>query len=259
MNRSTKLLLAIAPALLIAACGGGGDDNLDDRLGIADPKLRLVHAAPLAPNVSLLRSGTPQAADVTNLAYKGASRYFDISTNTDKWDVVTATNPALPVGSVTFDAKRGTKYTLLALPNSGTVTEVALLVDPYNKGIASDNARVRVFNASFNAASVDVYLTRLTAPITDIATATPNFAGVGYKQAQPVSGADSVEVEGGAYRLRVTVAGTKSVIFTAAVDLSKNADWLLTSVPGSVTPNDVKLLVIKSDEGAPAIELTNTP
>ncbi len=49
------------------------------------------------------------------------------------------------------------------------------------------------------------------------------------------------------------------MIFTAAVDLSKNADWLLTSVPGSVTPNDVKLLVIKSDEGAPAIELTNTP
>lgn len=259
MNRSTKLLLAIAPALLIAACGGGGDDNLDDRLGIADPKLRLVHAAPLAPNVSLLRSGTPQAADVTNLAYKGASKYFDISTNTDKWDVLTATNPALTVGSVTFDAKRGTKYTLLALPNAGTVTEVALLVDPYNKSIASDNARVRVFNASFNVSSVDVYLTALTAPATDIATATPRFAGVGYKQAQPVSGADSIEVEGGAYRLRVTLAGTKSVIFTAAVDLSKNADWLLTSIPGSVTPNDVKLLVIKSDEGAPAIELTNTP
>jgi hypothetical protein len=48
-------------------------------------------------------------------------------------------------------------------------------------------------------------------------------------------------------------------VFNATVDLAKNADWLLTTVPGSLTPNDVKVLVVKSDEGAPATELTNTP
>jgi hypothetical protein len=42
-------------------------------------------------------------------------------------------------------------------------------------------------------------------------------------------------------------------------DLKQNVDWLLASVPGSVTPNDVRVLVIKSDEGAPATELVNTP
>ena len=255
MKPITKLLLAVAPVLLIAACGGG-DDSLDDRLGVADPKVRLVHAVPLAPNVSLFRNSVAQAGDVTNLPYKGASKYFDVETGLGQWDVLTATNPALPVGSVTFDAQRGKKFTLLAVPNSGSVSELALIVDPYTKSIASDNARVRVFNASFNAASVDVYL---TAPAADIAALAPNFAAVGYKQAVPGSGADSLAVEGGAYRLRITTAGTKTVIFNATVSLAQNADWLLTSVPGSVTPGDVKVLVVKSDEGVPAVELSTTP
>ena len=255
MKPTTKLLLALAPVLMIAACGGG-DDSLDDRLGLADPKVRMVHAVPLAPNVSLFRNAQAQAADVTNLAYKGASKYFDVETGTAQWDVLTATTPALPVGGVSFDAQRGKKFTLMAVPNAGTVTEVALIVDPYNKGIVSDNARVRVFNASVNAQAVDVYLTPTT---TDIATVPPTFGAVGYKQAVPSSGADSLEVEGGDYRLRYTTSGTKTVIFNASVTLAKNADWLLTSVPGSLTPNDVKVLVIKSDEGVPALELPNTP
>ena len=255
MKTSNKLLLAMAPLLLVAACGGS-DDSLDDRLNLADPKVRLVHAVPLAPNVSLFRNVVAQAGDVTNLPYKGASRYFDVESGTARWDVLTATTPALPVGNVNFDAQRGKKFTLVAVPNSGSATELALIVDPYNKGITSDNARVRMFNASFNAPSVDVYLTN---PAVDIATVGPNFSTVGYKQASPVSGADSIEVEGGAYRLRITTAGTKAVVFNATFTLAQNADWLLTSVPGSIAPNDLKVLVIKSDEGAPATELSNTP
>jgi hypothetical protein len=255
MKPTTKLLLALAPVLLVAACGGG-DDSLDDRIGVADPKVRMVHAVPLAPNVSLFRNSVAQAGDVTNVPYKGASKYFDVATGLATWDVLTATTPALTVGSVTFDAQRGKKFTLVAVPDAGSVTSLELIVDPYNKSLVSDNARVRVYNASVNAASVDVYL---TAPTVDIATVTPTFAALGYKQSAPVSGADSLEVEGGAYRVRMTTAGTKNVIFNATVTLAQNADWLLTSVPGSVTPNDVRVLVIKSDEGVPATELVNTP
>ncbi len=255
MKPITKLLLATVPVVLIAACGGG-DDSLDDRLGTADPKVRMVHAVPLAPNVSLFRNGVAQAGEVTNVAYKGASRYFDVETGTAQWDVLTATTPALNVGGVSFDAQRGKKFTLVAVPDAGSVTTVQLIVDPYNKGITSDNARVRMYNASFNSTPIDVYLTATT---TDINTVPPTFAAVGYKQASPASGADSFEVEGGNYRIRMTTAGTKTVIFNATVSLAQNADWLLTSVPGSVTPNDVRVLVVKSDEGVPAVELVNVP
>jgi hypothetical protein len=68
-----------------------------------------------------------------------------------------------------------------------------------------------------------------------------------------------VDVEGGDYVLRLTAAGTKTVLFTSPVTLAKNADWLLVPVPASATPNDMRVLVIKSDDGAPATELLNQP
>jgi hypothetical protein len=256
MKLITRFILAAAPVVLIAACGGG-DDSLDDRLGIADPKVRLVHAVPAAPNVSLYRNDVAQAADVTNLPYKGASKYFDVQTGNAQWSVKTATTPAATVGSASFNAERGHKFTLLAVPDAGSLTEVVLVDDPYNnKSVASDNARVRMFNASFNSTGFDVYL---TAPGADINVAAPVFTAIGFKQAVPASGADSLLVEGGAYQLRLTTAGTKTVIFNSPVTLAKNADWLMTSVPGSLTANDVHVLVVKSDEGAAATELVNTP
>ena len=52
MKSIYKLLLAAAPVLLVAACGGG-DDSLDDRLNLADPKVRFVHAATASPALTL--------------------------------------------------------------------------------------------------------------------------------------------------------------------------------------------------------------
>jgi hypothetical protein len=251
MNTSLRSVLAFLPVMLLAACGGS-DDDLDDRLNLADPKVRLVHAVPLAPSVSLFRDDVAQAAEVTDVAYKSASRYFDVDTNSARWDVRTATTPSVSVGSVEFEAERGDKYTLIAVPDAGSLTGLVRIRDPYSKSVTSDNARLRVFNASFNADGLDVYL---TAPSADLATATPTFSAVGYKQAEPASGKDSIETEGGNYRLRFTTAGTKNVIFDAEVNLGRDADWLLVTVPRDA--DDIGVLVIKSDEGAPATELAS--
>ena len=256
MKTAYKFLLAVVPALFIAACGGGDDDDLDDRLDLADPKVRLVHAVPLGPDVSLFRNNEAQASAVTDMPYKGASNYFDVSVNEATWDVRTATTPALPIGSVTFNPSRGKKYTLIAVPNSGSATEVVLITDPYNKGLTSDKARLRVFNAAFNAANLDVYV---TTPTADIATATPTFAAVGYKEAMPGNGEDSIEVDGGTLRLRMTAAGSKSVVFDAEVVLSENADWLLVPVPASLSANHANVLVVRSDSDSPAVEVDGTP
>jgi len=252
MNKRQVLALVVITATL-AACGGG-DDSFDDRADIADPKVRLVHAVPGGPNVSLFRENQAQA--VTNLPYKGASNYFDTDRGTHTWEVRTATNPTLSLGSKTFETSTGNKYTLIAVPNSGSVTEVALISDPYNKSITSDNARVRVFNAAFNTHNFDAYI---TAPATDINTVGPTLAGAAYKQPVPGSGSDSIELEGGNYTLRLTAVGTKTVLFTAPISIPRNADWLLVPVPASLTPGDVRVLVVQSDTGTPATELTNQP
>jgi hypothetical protein len=253
MNKRQLLALAIVPALL-AACGGG-DDGFTDRVDIADPKVRLVHAIPGATNVSLFRDQA-QASDVTNMAYKGASDYFDTERSTHTWDVRTVTSPAVSVGSQTFETHTGNRYTLVAVPGVGPLTEVVVIGDPYNKSIFSNDARVRVFNAASNTTGVDVYL---TTPAVSIANVVPNLAGAGYKQTVPASDADSIELEGNTYMLRLTTSGTKSVIFTAQVTIPRNADWLLVPVPASATPGDVRVLVIQSETGTPSTELVNQP
>ncbi|HEY6511465.1 MAG TPA: DUF4397 domain-containing protein [Burkholderiaceae bacterium] len=254
MNKRQLLALAVIPAVL-AACGGS-DDNFDDRADIADPKVRLVHAVPGGPRISLFRDDQAQAADVTNMAYKGASNYFDTERGNHTWEVRTATNPAVTLGSQTFATTTGNRFTLIAVPNTGSVTEVVMISDPYNKSVTSDDARVRVFNAAFNTPNFDVYI---TAPTTNINTVGPTLGDVSYKEAVPASGADSIDLEGGNYTLRLTAPGTKTVLFTAPIALPEDADWLLVPVPDGVTPGNVRVLVVQSDMGVPATELTNQP
>ena len=52
MRHHWKILLACVPVALIAACGGG---DTEDRLDVADPAVRFVHASPLAPNLTRTR------------------------------------------------------------------------------------------------------------------------------------------------------------------------------------------------------------
>jgi hypothetical protein len=251
-----KLLLAAAPVLLVAACGGG-DDSIDDRLDIADPKVRFVNAASLSPAMSVYRNGTAQS-DATNVAYRGASRYFDVETGTASWRVAT-TGANVDVGTVSFNATRGDKFTLVAVPDLAlTGAEVLLIADPYDKELTANNARVRVLHAASNTpTAVDVYLTTTG---TDINTVVPNFGGVGFKVANPASGANSIDftVGSGAYELTITAAGSKTPVFRAPVTVTNNADWLLTVLPDSAVPGDLKVLVVKSDDGAATQEIANT-
>lgn len=244
MQLTRKHFLALAPAALLLAACGGGDDGIDDQLDIADPQVRFVHAAQLAPSLTLYRNDVAQA-DATNVGYRFASNYFDVETGAAAWRVGTASGNA-EIGTLQVDTRRGSKYTLLAVPGA-TVPEVLLVDDPYDKGFTSDRARVRVVNGSFTAQNIDVYV---NAPGTNLATVQPNFAAVAYKQAVPPSGDDAAEIEGGTYQLRVTEAGTKNVLYDASVTLAKDADWLVTTVPSALAPDAIKLLVVQT--GNPA-------
>jgi hypothetical protein len=52
-----KLLLSCPPFAALAACGGG---DTEDRLDVADPAVRFVHAAPVVPNLTLFRATVAQ-------------------------------------------------------------------------------------------------------------------------------------------------------------------------------------------------------
>lgn len=249
MNAFKLSMLLLIPAFALSACGGSDDDNLDDRADLADPKVRFVHAVPGGPDLTLYRGGVPQGY-ASGVGYKFASQYSGVSTSTETWSVSTAGSNPVDLASLSLDARRGNKYSIVALP-AADVVDALLIDDPYNKGLTSDNARVRVLNASVNAPDVDVYLTE---PAVDLATVEPDFPALRFKTTQPPSGSDSRDFAGGTYQLRITAAGTKVVIFTAPVALENNADWLLMSIPegglGAFVPGEIKVLVAKSDDSS---------
>jgi len=224
MKPTRRLLLSVLPAAaLLAACGGG---DTEDRLDVADPKVRFVHASPLAPNVSLYRETVLQA-DATNVPYRFASNYFDVSTNAANWSVRTVTGN-IEIGTTVVPATRGNRYTIVAVPGSSTETGIYLISDPYNKSLTTNNARVRLMNAAYNAASVDVYL---NAPGTDIAAVGPRIAATAYRTSGPATGNDSLDIPAGTYQMSITTAGTKTVLFRGTFTIADNQDLLLITVP----------------------------
>jgi Domain of unknown function (DUF4397) len=237
MNAFNKLVLACLPALGLAACGGG---DTADRLDLANPTARFVHASAIAPNLTLYRGVTAQT-DENNAPYGFASNYFDIDMGVSDW-LVKTTVGGVTLGTEAIAPSRGQKYTIVALPTSISTTGTYLIVDPYNKSITSNNARLRVMNASYNAANIDLYMNAIGVDIT-VPGVNPTIAATVFRTTGPASGGDSIELSGGTYQVTITPAGTKTVLFRGQLTFGADEDLLLLSVPNSVLPGAVKALV----------------
>lgn len=116
--------------------------------------------------------------------------------------------------------------------------------------------------ATVNAQNLDVYI---VTPGTDIDTVQPTLPAVGYKNAVPASGQDSIYMNGANYVAIVTTAGSKTAIYeSASFNVANNADWLITTVPISGTlsqllPGQIHLLVAQGgNTSQPAVEYSNT-
>lgn len=243
-----KALLASVPVALIAACGGG---DTEDRLDVADPAVRFVHASPLAPNLTLFRANVA-LPDATNAPYMFASNYADIAMGAADWQVKTADAAALTIGTtIPIDPARGTKYTIVAVPAAPTGSSTFLIVDPYNKPLGSSSTRLRIMNAA--PTTVDLYM---DPPGTNIAGATPFILGTAYKTSGPVSGSDSRDIQDGTYQATVTDSGTKTIRFQGTVAFNANKDILLITVPDATT--GVKML-IKTEGTAGATDVPRLP
>ncbi|WJF92138.1 DUF4397 domain-containing protein [Paraburkholderia bonniea] len=242
MKTIRTIVAIVSTVSALTACGGGND--LGTILGVSSPQARFINAVTAGPNLDYYLNSKSYASGVQ---YKGVTRYTDVDTGNQTASYNLA-GTSVAIASQAFSAAKGHHYTTIAV--ASLPSAISVIDDPYDKGLLSDKARVRAFNASLNAQNVDLYV---VPPGTDISTQTPTLASTAYQAAVPPSGQDSVYLDGGSYQVIVTNAGSKTPILTTPpVNLAKNADWLLLTIPaggvGDVIPGNIHVLVAQGND-----------
>ena len=185
-------LLFVASALN-AACSD--DDNTGPE---GEARVRVVHASPDAPDVDVLLNDADVLGDVP---YLTASDYLAVPAGAPN-QKVNAAGTTTTVIDADLSLVDGTDYTVIASGLAEAVEPIVLQDD--NSTPAAGNARVRAIHGAPSAPSVDIYI---TAPGADLENTIPLLVSVEFGDV-----ADYVEAPAGDYQVRVTLAGTKTVV-----------------------------------------------
>jgi hypothetical protein len=203
--RSMAMVLAAAS---LVACG---EEDVPSGLTAPGPfgRVRFVNAVndpTKADRVNVALASTPLGGGI---AYGGAATgttttYAPTLVGTWPISVRRSADTSIKVLDYTVNvAAEGTDYTVLGVGNAAGVQGVTLT--DANAAPAAGSIKIRVVLASPTApATVDVYV---TAASTDIATVAPSVAGLAYRSASSY-----LTLAAGAYRIRVTAAGSKTTI-----------------------------------------------
>ncbi|MFC3120252.1 DUF4397 domain-containing protein [Agaribacter flavus] len=256
MNKLKTTLLILGSTLLMSACNDDDDPVSPMPVPPAPPappamtEVRVIHASPDAPAVNILANGAAVEA-LAGLDYQAASGLLSLDAGEYTF-VVDALLPGDQTASViTVEAMlEGEKeYNVLAVGDTASIE--ALLVVNDNTDVTEGNVRAQVVHAAPDAPTVDVYVTAVDA---DIEAEQP-LATLAFKDFTP-----QVEIAAGDYQIRITPAGTKTVVFdSGSVTLSAGADLLISATENVATGmSPVKLLVADGSSSSKIMDV-NTP
>jgi hypothetical protein len=248
MNNLFKIAILAGSVFALTACGG---DDVAQALNLGAPQARFVNAVPGSPALALYRKGEVQSSAGAQ-AYEGASKYYDTVNVTSTWDVRDAAN-GTQLGTTSMRVENETRYTILALPGSGTMYNLLQISDP-DSNATDAKARVRIVNGNAATGSMDVYI---TSPGADISGATPTMAAVANQAPSPATGANSTSLASGIYQVRLTTAGTKTVFFSGVLSIGDHDDVLLVTLPTS-DGSGVKILDVPSASDESNVDIANT-
>ncbi|MBK1615848.1 hypothetical protein CKO44_20555 [Rubrivivax gelatinosus] len=186
-KRGLALLFA-ASALTLTACGGGG--------GGGSAQLRVLNAASDVESIDVDIDDTTTFSAVASDTLSGAYTKIDADSYTIK---VRATGSTATLATGTYSLSKSKHYTGVVWGRSGALKFVTLPEDSDTDDIDDGYGKLRVYNATTDAGSLDVYLTQ---DDTDLADSTATASSV---SASSLGSYKDVGV--GTYRLRVTSAG----------------------------------------------------
>jgi len=228
MVRCGWAALLAATTLLLASCGGGGSDSS------GSTNLRVLNATNDVTSLDVYLGDSKTASAVvadtpTSYASVSAASY------TVK---VTSAGDTSTLFSGSYTLSKDLHYTAVVWGRTGSLKLATLPEDDNTDNITSGSGRVRIYNATSDAGSVDVYLTQ---GVDDLANATPIASSVisaslgGYK-----------ELSAGTYRLRITGAGDFSDLRldvpALTITAKQYSTLIVTAGPGGVLVNSAHLL-----------------
>ena len=223
LSRRLALLSFIASALGLAGCGGGGGG------GSGTAQIRTLNLTTDLAAVDLYTDTTKQFSAQTPDAlstYNG----LDAASYTLK---VTAANDAQVLLNGSYTLAKDQHYTAIIWGRQAGIRLSTIPEDEDTTSITSGNSRLRIFNATTDSGTVDVFL---TATSTDLSETTPSQGNL---VAGTLSGFRDYSV--GSYRLRVTGAGDPNDLRLDIPNISlgnqQYATLVLTAGAGGVLVN----------------------
>jgi hypothetical protein len=201
-----RFIALVGSAVALAACG-------TDDLGPAgfEPtqpsgRIRFVHAIsdPRASAVNVTVDGVPLGV---NLAYAAPAPapptlYYPAYAGNRQFAVRRTADTTVRLLDAAVPITANVDHTVIALGATTTISALVLTDD--NTAPAAGSVKLRAVNAAPFATNVDVYI---TAPNASIATIPPTIAGLA-----PRTASAYIERTAGAFQVRFTTAGTKTVV-----------------------------------------------
>jgi Domain of unknown function (DUF4397) len=188
-SRRLALLATLASSLILAACGGSSGG------GNGSTNVRTLNLTSDLPSIDLFTGDTRQFSAVATDALTASN---SIEANTYTINVKSAGDGAtLLTGS--YSLAKDAHYTAVVWGRQTALRLSTLPEDEDSANIAAGNTRVRMFNATTDTGTLDVFLTATAA---DLGETSPTQGALA---AGALSGFR--ELSQGTYRLRVTGAG----------------------------------------------------
>lgn len=223
----------LSPISLIALDGTGAAELLDVN---TPASLRVIHNSPDAPAVDIVVNDDFDAPLIEDLAFPDFTGFVDVPAA----DYNVKVTPANDAGTVVIDADltlvAGTEYSVYAVDTLANITAQVLADD--RRAIATE-AKVRIVHGSPSAGNVDIFV---TAPDTDITTATPTFTDIPF---QAETG--YVSLAEGDYTVTVTPTGTTTAAIGPA-NISISNGGVYTAIARDPLPGETAFGLILLDD-----------
>ena len=229
-------LLAVVPLVALSGCGGNNDDD-------GSGQVRLVNATTDYASLDLFASDVV----VTEGVVQGNVGSYEGFTHGDIVFKLKRADSGITSLATTRTVSSGVNDSLIAYSTGGTLRTVYV---PDSEGApTSGYAKLRVFNTSTEAGSVDMYITAVGGNLDSISAAASSIAGERFSSYG--------EITAGSYHLVVTGAGDKTDVRldipSIALSDQQVATLILTTTPGGVLVHGLLL-----NQGGTATAENNT-